>query len=166
MNNEYMKRSEIIENGKLIGKINYKPVNAFIIMTVFGLILFFAKNAILTVLACLILLLTVCGMIFIKDRPVLEVYSDALILYDEKDETLAIRIPNKYINKWDVSSNGSFTTQIYLADKNNTIIQFECFSTGKVINLLKETMKEKQAMQIGVEIRKGKNRSQIRCNKE
>ena len=147
--------NQIETKGKLIGTVNYKPYKALITIAVFAAVLLLIKTTIAIVFSLLLFLLAAAGMFFIKDRPILEVYDNCLVLYNESKQ--AQIIPLDEITKWD-SGSSSFQTVLYLKDPQTPSIIFECFDTGKVINYLKEAIPEKQSIEMGIEIRKVKKK--------
>ena len=149
-------RDLIRSDGKFIGKVGYKPYSAFITIFVFALLLLILRNTAAYIASALLFLLAVAGLVFIKDRPILEVYDDCVIIHDEKDSLKAIRIPLSEITKWETSRNSSFQTVLYTIDKDQPVLSFECFSIGNVNYLLKQVMYEKQSTELGMRKRKDK----------
>ena len=83
---KYEKRNQILDQGRLVGKINFKPFSAFLIIGVFAVLLFMIRTVISMITGSLLLILGICGLLFIKDRPIVEVYPSSLILYNEKKQ--------------------------------------------------------------------------------
>ncbi len=155
---KYEKRNQILDQGRLVGKINFKPFSAFLIIGVFAVLLFMIRTVISMITGSLLLFLGICGLLFIKDRPIVEVYPSSLILYNEKNSDEAVLIPLSEISKWETSRTSSFSVDIYTNIPENPMISFDCFSTGKVISLFKEVMPQKQSVQIGAEFRRSKHK--------
>ncbi len=152
--NKYVDENEVKADGELLGKIRYKPYNAFISIFIFALILLLLRTTAAYIICAILILLVIAGIIFIKDRVILDVFDDCLVLHDEKDDRKVILIPIEKITRWEIARNSSFTTSIYTDDPELPVINFDCFATGKVHYLLRKVADDKQSINIGADIRK------------
>lgn len=155
---KYVNRNEVRTDGKILGKVRYKPYHAFISIIIFAFILLILKTTAVYIISAILILLAIAGILFIRDRVILEVYDDCLLLHDEKNDDRVIQIPIEKITRWEIARNSSFTTSIYTDDPELSVISFDCFATGKVHYLLRRVADDKQSINIGADIRRKKRK--------
>lgn len=156
-NYEFENIVDMQENGKFLGHISYKPNNAVIGVMIIGCACtFIFRNMFGILFGGFLLILSVIVFFCVKDHKVMDVYDDALVLYDHRDETRVLRLPLEEIQEWNVNRNNSYLIALTL--KGGEQLGAQTFNVNRVYNLLKKVLPGKsteEIMQKRVQSQKG-----------
>ena len=138
---EYKPVSEIKENGKLLGKVGYKPMSAVIVLCIAAILFLFIGHLFGILMA--VLCAAGAGYIYfgLKDRQVMDVYDDALIFHHPEDASLGIRFKPDQIKQWTVNKDGSYQIALTLKDQN--IYVMSTYQISNANRMLKKLMPKK-----------------------
>ena len=156
-NYEFENIDDMQENGKFLGHISYKPNNAGIGVMIIGCACtFIFRNMFGILFGGFLLILSAIVFFCVKDHKVMDVYDDALVLYDHRDETRVLRLPLEEIQEWNVNRNNSYLIALTLKDGEQ--LGAQTFNVNRVYNLLKKVLPAKsteEIMQKRVQSQKG-----------
>lgn len=138
----YQYRKDINETGELIGKITHRPNSAIIIMIIAGILLCLIPSRFSRIIGITAIVLSCIFFLVTKDYPVMEVFSDALILYQPFHSELAVRIPLEDIAEWNL--NGPNGQQLFLRLSDGSEISEECFQVSKADKMLRKILSDKE----------------------
>lgn len=145
--NQFENINELNENGKLLGSITYKPNKTILIVMVVGC-------------ACIVLFRNLFGLVFggfifalacfvfftVKDHKVMDVYDDALILYDNKDDSRVLQLSLDEIVEWNVNRDENYLITLKLKDGEQ--LGAQTFQVNEVNHLLKRVLPGKSTDEI------------------
>ena len=139
--------SELKENGKLLGSITYKPSRAILAVMIVGcacIILF--RNIFGLVFGGFLLILSSLVFFKVKDHKVMDVYDDALILFDNHDETRVLRLTLDEIVEWNVNRDENYLITLKL--KEGEQLGAQTFQVNEAHALLKKVLPGKSTDEI------------------
>lgn len=139
--------NELEENGKLLGSITYKPSRAILAVMIVGcacIILF--RNTFGLVFGGFLLILSSFVFFKVKDHKVMDVYDDALILFDNHDETRVLRLTLDEIVEWNVNRDENYLITLKLKDGEQ--LGAQTFQVNEVHSLLKKVLPRKSTDEI------------------
>ncbi len=139
--------SELKENGKLLGSITYKPSRAILAVMIVGcacIILF--RNTFGLVFGGFLLVLSSLVFFKVKDHKVMDVYDDALILFDNHDETRVLRLTLDEIVEWNVNRDENYLITLKL--KEGEQLGAQTFQVNEAHALLKKVLPGKSTDEI------------------
>lgn len=139
--------SELKENGKLLGSITYKPSRAILAVMIVGcacIILF--RNTFGLVFGGFLLILSSLVFFKVKDHKVMDVYDDALILFDNHDETRVLRLTLDEIVEWNVNRDENYLITLKL--KEGEQLGAQTFQVNEAHALLKKVLPGKSTDEI------------------
>lgn len=156
-NYEFENIADMQENGKFLGHISYKPNNAVIGVMIIGCVCtFIFRNMFGFLFGGFLLILSAIVFFCVKDHKVMDVYDDALVLYDHRDESRVLRLPLEEIQEWNVNRNNSYLIALTL--KGGEQLGAQTFNVNRVYNLLRKVLPAKsteEIMQKRVQSQKG-----------
>ena len=76
----------------------------------------------------------------------MDVYDDALVLYDHRDESRVLRLPLEEIQEWNVNRNNSYLIALTL--KGGEQLGAQTFNVNRVYNLLRKVLPAKSTEEI------------------
>ena len=138
---DYVNRKEIEEEGILEGVLTYRPIFAIAFAFLVALFLFYVHSTATIILGSGVVILCVIALTLVKEKNVVEFYSDACIVYDPLDETKARQVKYEDIKEWTVDSG---ERKLYLIMNDGEILEQETFRYEKAYTLLKKVMPEKK----------------------
>ncbi len=145
--NQFEHINELDEHGKLLGSVTYKPSRAIIAVMVVGCactILF--RNLFGILFGGFLLILSSLVFFKVKDHKVMDVYDDALILYDNQDETRVLRLTLDEIVEWNVNRDENYLITLKLKDGEQ--LGAQTFQVNEVHSLLKKVLPGKSTDEI------------------
>lgn len=146
-NYEFENITDMQENGKFLGHISYKPNNAVMGVMIIGCVCtFIFRNMFGILFGGFLLILSAIVFFCVKDHKVMDVYDDALVLYDYRDETRVLRLPLEEIQEWNVNRNNSYLIALTL--QGGEQLGAQTFNVNRVYNLLKKVLPKKNTEEI------------------
>lgn len=116
---DFVNARDIEITGTLKEKISLKPVARIILRGVIGIALCFLRTRMTIIAGIFFLVIAVAGYFLIKDKPVMDIYDDAVVVYDEKDDTKACKIIYEDLNMWSVDSTNN---KVYFTLQDDSVI--------------------------------------------
>lgn len=120
-----------IPKGELIKRLNNKQLINFIVPFTIGLLMLFGGWQ-LKVFGLIFVVYTIFVFIRFKDKIVVDVYQEFLVVYDREDSTLATIIRWDEIETWDLKISQSHEDSLFVENKDNEIINITMFGIGRL----------------------------------
>lgn len=145
---DYGREKETTENGQLLGSVHFKPMNTMIIIAVIGVVAVLWHNLFGILFGCFCLIMD--GTIYckVRDHRVMDVYDDAIVIFDRNDENKGIRIPVEKIKQWEVNRNQNYGITLILED--GSIFSSMSYEASKAQKLLQKVLKGKSTEEIQI----------------
>lgn len=151
---DYASGQETNENGNLLGSVAFKPTGTMIIIAAVGIAALLWHNLFGIMFGGFCLLMDGIIRFKVKDHRVMDVYDDAVIIFDRVDEQKGTRIPLDIISRWEVNRNQNFAITLFLED--GVTFSSMSYEVSKAQKLLKKVLKGKSTEDI--QIAKNRNR--------
>ena len=116
---EYVNAGEIEITGKLKEKISLKPVARIILRAGIGVVLCLLHTKLTIIAGVFFILIAIGGYFIIKDVPVMDIYGDAVVVYDETDQSKACKIMYEDLKMWSVDSANN---RVYFTLQDDSVI--------------------------------------------
>lgn len=113
-----------------LGSINTKPIDLFIAVLAFGVVLIAVKSLFI---GTFLIAFSLYNILFIRGDCLAEFYDDFVVFYhvnSHKDECYLVFWED--IDKWQVLKNRKHYDELIIGLKNNTIVRFPCVSKIKL----------------------------------
>lgn len=151
---DYASGQETNENGNLLGSVAFKPTGTMIIIATVGIAALLWHNLFGIMFGGFCLLMDGIIRFKVKDYRVMDVYDDAVIVFDRVDEQKGTRIPLEIISQWEVNRNQNYAITLFLED--GVSFSSMSYEVSKAQKLLKKVLKGKSTEDI--QIAKNRNR--------
>lgn len=143
----YEYKQELEENGKLIGEIGYKPTESILFILIVGIVcLYVFHNKFGYLFGGFLIIVGSISQIVAREKEVVEVYDDAILLYDEKDKERVLRLPLDRIIEWNITREPDYAITITL--DNDQEFKAVTFQTEKAYNLLNKVLPDKSQSEV------------------
>ena len=141
MNNiKYENRDKSRITGSLQGSISLRPIGQIVTRGVLGICLLLLKTKYSIFAGIFFLLLAFIGLLFIKDKPVMDVYDDSVIIYNLRDSSEAYQIYFIDLKQWSVDASDN---KVYFTLNDDTVIPVRTSRYLKAYNLLVKSVPDK-----------------------
>lgn len=140
MDDRFVHRSEIEVDGSLIGKVTFKPYMQILTLAIGGVAMMLLKNRICIIVGIAMILVSLIGLIMIKDYSVLEFYTDCLLVFDKNDSNMVRKIEYFDIKTWGVDVSNH---RVGIRLQNDEMVMTETMRYMKAFNLFNKLLKEK-----------------------
>ena len=138
-------RNAIEENGRLLAKVGFRLAFVpYINLVVAVLMVVVSRHWAVILVAAAFAAIGILSIIKIKDFPTMDIYDDAVIIYDDMDQTKAVRIPNEEITEWSVESKEGGVSAIKFRFVFYPEIMINTFQLDKAARALSVKMHEKE----------------------
>ncbi|MBQ3383791.1 MAG: hypothetical protein IJG59_01105 [Erysipelotrichaceae bacterium] len=137
---EYINASDIEITGNLKERISLKPVIRIILRGVIGAVLCFLRTKLTIIAGIFFLVIAVAGYFMIKDKPVMDIYNDAVVVYDEMDPSKACKIMYEDLKMWSVDSTNN---RVYFTLQDDSIVSVNNSRYLKVYDTLTKLIPDK-----------------------
>ena len=154
---EYINKSEVAETGKLISEINYRPTDKLLGCLVIGAaITILINNIFVRIIGILIIAAGIYGLMKIGDHRVIDVYDDALLIYDQQSGKVA-RLPLEDIVEYDVDRERTNLITLFL--KGGSSFTILSFQSSKLLDAFEKVMPGRSHMQLYMNSLKSSDKS-------
>ena len=155
---DYDSHEKADETGKLFGTVYFKPKQTLMIIAVVGTAALLWHNLFGILFVCFCLIMD--GIIYyrVRDHRVMDVYDDAVVIFERNDENKGVRIPLEKIKQWEVNRNQNYGITLMLEDGSS--FSSMSYEASKAQKLLKKVLKGKSTEEI--QIAKNRNRREKR----
>ncbi len=145
--------------GTEVGRVGFKPYTAITICMLVGLAIallgfVFLHSTELAVIGGVLVGLAVFVIGTVRERPVLQVFSESIRIFHKDDPTKVIDIPISEIAEWNVNLMTAQSAYFVLTDKSTFLI--ECYQTGRLSHYLRTVMPTKES------VRRRRERNKLR----
>ncbi|MBQ6333585.1 MAG: hypothetical protein IJI46_00725 [Erysipelotrichaceae bacterium] len=137
----YIERKNIVCDGVFIGTLNFKPLGAIGFVTILGAALIMLRTQIPIIIGILLILLGIVAFFAIKDKKLIDFYSDAAVIYDPQDNDRAYKLDYEDLDYWSVDSANRV---IFFVLKDERVIRIDSMRYVHAYNLLAKTIPGKK----------------------
>ena len=117
----YRPVAEVEAQGKFVKNIGFKPTAAPYACLAFGVALLFVSNLLVRFLGVFFILMSVAVFTLVKDFKVLEVYSEGVMLYGDREGKYAYFLKYDDMKSWTV-----------LKDDGHDVLQFTLYGGNRI----------------------------------
>lgn len=140
---KYKPVAEVEAQGKFLKNVGFKPTAAPYVCAAFGVGLLILPNLLVRILGIFFILMSVAVFTLVKDFKVLEVYSEGVMLYGDKEGKYAYFLKYDDMKSWTVlKDDGHDVLQFTLYDGNR--IQKTTFQAYAGFRAINEIIPEKE----------------------
>lgn len=147
INDKFIPIEEIDLTGQLIASIRYKPKLAIIICFGLGFLFIATLNIAMVLLGAFVVGLSWFVNYSIKDRKVVDIYSDNLVIFDN-EQLLARKVVFEDIKEWTCKHGVSSADALMLVLEDGEEIYKNTFSVGKIYKKLNKLIPKKESQAI------------------
>ena len=141
----YVPVSQITVSGNLIKTTMYKNNTAVYLAIPIALGLILIRHVLTIITGLVILVAVFFALTKVKDRRVVDMYDDCLVIYDEKDPELARKLLLEDIYEWTIrDSNQNASCAIFTMNYGERITR-NTFQLVKCYNTLRDLMPDKES---------------------
>ena len=140
-NYDYFDRKQILCDGMFVGTLNYKPFGAMVLIAAIGVGLILLKTKVAVIVGICFLAFGILSFFLLKDRKVLDLYTDALVVYDPTDNEKAFKLEYEDLDHWSVDSA---SRSIVFALKDERSFTVSCPRYVRAYNLLLKAAPDKK----------------------
>ena len=143
--NGFVPVSQITVNGTFVKTIMYKNNTAVYLAIPIALGLILIRHVLTIITGLVILAAVFFALTKVKDRRVVEMYDDCLVIYDEKDPELARKLLLEDIYEWTIrDSNQNASCAIFTMNYGERVSR-NTFQLVKCYNTLRDLMPDKES---------------------
>ncbi len=144
----YQDITEVQTKGNKVKSIGYKPVFATIVIAILAICLIATLNWAAIVLGAFILIIDIVTIICVKDRTVMDIYDQGVLLYDSDDNSKAYFIDYDDVQRWTAKKNNGANEAIYFKLNDGTEIYKNTFQSSKAFRQLNLLIGDKEELAI------------------
>ena len=141
----YTNIEEIEKGEKLLAEVRYKNNMGAYVMIPVAIALIITRNVFCIVFAVLVLLASYFAITKVRDKKVMDVYNNCVILYDDKDESLGLRINPDDILEWTLKDSNQNGNSIDITLTNGERLSKVTFQTVKGYNAMRDLVPAKES---------------------
>ena len=121
---DYVDVKSIKPEGTLERTVMYKPVLGILLLLVFGVAALLMRSAFGYILGGLIVLMSLAMRFGMKDRKVLDIYSEGIVAYEKGDDSKAVYFNYDMVTEWSVERTaGGTQVAAFLLKGNRYVIK-------------------------------------------
>ena len=150
-NEELQNISEIKPAGQPLRTITYKPYTACYIGTAAGIGMLFLRNWIFIVLGLFFIALALFVLLKIKDRKVLDIYQDGVLIYGLEDSSRGMYLRYGEVAEWSTKSAQGGSECVYFVLEDGRQIYKDTFQALTAYRQLIKLIPEKETEHIRLE---------------
>lgn len=121
-----------IPNGKYIKSLNNRQIMTFVVPIVIGLLMMVFGRLSVKIFGLLFTVFAIVVLIKFKDKTVVDVYEDFIVVYDDVDEDLVTVIYWKDVVSWDLKISQTVEDFITVETNDNYFININMFGIGRL----------------------------------
>ncbi len=144
----YQDIAEVQTRGNKIKSIGYKPVVATVIMALLAVAFIITLKTIAILLGVFILIIDVITIVCVKDRTVMDIYDQGVLLYDSEDRTKAYFIDYADVERWTAKKDSGANEAIYFKLNDGTEVYKNTFQSARAFRQLNLLIGDKEELAI------------------
>lgn len=141
---DYVPASQLKPEGTLERTIKYKPILGCLLLMVFGVAALVMRTTFGYILGGIIIVMSLIMLFGMKDKKVLDIYSEGVVVYAKESDTQAMYIPYDMISEWSVERTTSGTQVAAFLIKGKQYVYKETFRMRGFKSLFKKFMPDKE----------------------
>ena len=138
---EYVDKNEVLCDGVFVGTLNYKPIGSYVLLTAMGIGLIALRSTTSLIIGIVMIGFVAVTFFMVKDKKLMDLYSDALLIYDPNDQSRVMKLDYEKLECWSVDMANR---NIVFTLKNETTMTISCPSYLKAFELLSKAVPDKK----------------------
>lgn len=143
---DYVPVEKIQPNGTFEHTVGYKPILGSLLLLVFGVAALLMRSAFGYVLGGLVVLMSLIMLFGMKDRKVLDIYSEGVVAYEKGNDSKAVYFTYDMVIEWSVERTAGGTQVVAFLLKGNRYVIKETYRMRGFRNLLKKHMPDTEVI--------------------
>ena len=159
MDNNYVNKSELDINEKLIVDVKFKPMSTLIFGGVLGIVCCATLNPLAIVLGGVILLYSIFVYMNVKDYITLSIYETFVLVYAYQSEDLVRVIKYEDVVEWGCKTDEGKSNAMMFRLNTGEVIYKDTFQANKAFSALNKIMPERETRTMKLEEFKAKGKN-------